>query len=237
MRHFIFVFLVFLAQPAATQSYQDSYELRFGTLQVARLVLAVNATADGYALAGRAESTGLVGLFRTLHFDMNATGTHSGNQFAAQSYREDVDTGRRASTVDMQWQDGRPVVITRAPLEPQAAWHIDPATQTGTIDPLSAVYSIARPRPEAELCGFELDVFDGRRRSQVMLGSPTVQNGRIICRGAYSRRAGFSPEEMAEQTEFPFTAVFAPTTQGLWVLESLDLASLYGAMRITRAGR
>lgn len=236
MRRFILALLLTLAGPLSAQSYQDAFDLRFGTARVARLILAVNDTGDSYALAARAESTGLVAIFRALRFDVAATGDRTGDRLTSLSYREDVDTGRRASTVSMRWQGGAPVIDARMPDGPAEAWDIEPAAQTGTIDPLSALYSVTRPRAETALCGFTHADFDGRRRSEVTLGRLREDGEFRLCNGIYRRVAGFSPDEMAERVEFPFNARFAQGADGLWSLQSVELQSLFGAMRITRAG-
>ena len=235
MRRIMLLILLAFAGPASAQSYQDEFDVRFGSARVAQLILAVNETGETYALAGRANSTGLVAIFRSFRFDLAATGRRNGNAFIAFSYREDVDTGQRASTVSMRWQGGTPVIDARAPDGPIEAWDIEPSAQTGTIDPLSALYSVLRPRPEAELCNLNQAVFDGRRRSQITLGAPRADGATRVCGGAYRRIAGFSPEDMAERTEFPFTASFVQDAAGQWILQSVDLQSLYGPVRITRS--
>ena len=233
MMRCLLVILILAAAPAAAQTQQE-FDVRFGALRVAQLILAVREEGASYALAGRAESTGMVAVFRRFRFDMAATGTRGAAGLASLSYREDIDTGRRASTVDMRWQGGVPVVDARSPDGPPEPWDIDPPEQTGTIDPLSALYSLARPRPEAELCNIALAVFDGRRRSALSLGPATVDGAGRICGGLYARVAGFSPEDMAERREFPFTARFASGPDGLWALTSVELQSLYGPVRILR---
>lgn len=234
MRSALFALALALAPPALAQTTQDAFDVRFGAIRVAQLILAVNDTGSGYALAGRAESTGLVAVFRALRFDMAATGTRTSGRLSALTYREDIDTGRRASTVEMRWQGGVPVIDAQSPAGPAEPWHIDPQAQTGTIDPLSALYSLARPRAEGALCNFTQTVFDGRRRSSLSLGPVRAEGAMRVCAGAYTRVAGFSPEEMAEQTRFPFTATFAEITPGQWALTSVDLASLYGPVEIVR---
>lgn len=228
---------VFLAAPLHADTVQHRFDLQFRGLTVAHLTLAENTAyrADGlYAIAGRAESTGLAALLREFRFDMQSSGAWdgTGTGFRPQSYVDDVQTGRRISSVDMRWQSGAPSVLSRSP-DTSEPWDIDPAQQTGTVDPLTALFALARSREEPELCDWSLELFDGRRRSRVSL-QPTQPNGDTIdCVGVYTRVAGFSPDNMAEQTDFPFTAQFQRSGD-LWTLTQVDLQSLYGAMRIFR---
>ncbi|MEM9320465.1 MAG: DUF3108 domain-containing protein [Pseudomonadota bacterium] len=222
-----------LCGPVQAQADQSQFDLRLGSITVARLFLAANDDGRGYAVAGRAESTGMVSLFRALRLDMSARGTWNGTRPQPQSYVEDIDTGRRASAVTMRWQSGRPVVDASTGLDPTLAAAADGTT--GTVDPLSAVYTVARPRSAEELCDWQLGVFDGQRRSQLTLLIAEGRENAIICRGNYTRLAGFAPHEMAERTEFPFTVTYIPGEDGLWLLHQIDLQSIYGRVRINRA--
>ena len=235
MRWISWVFVLILASPVSGQTQQISYDVRVSGLRVASVIVAINDDGSTYALASRTESIGLASLFRDLRFDMAATGTIRDGRLMPLSYREDVDTGRRASLVAMRWQGGIPVIDARQPAGQLGSWDIDPADQSGTLDPLSAMYSIARPRPADALCDFGQEVFDGRRRSGLALAPAAWDGDARSCTGRYTRIAGFTPEEIAERTEFSFDVRFERRGDGLWVLTSVDLQSLYGPVRIVRA--
>lgn len=227
---------ILLATPLRAEVIQTHFDMHLRGLNIARLTLADDTSYRdhaAYAIAGRLESTGLAGLFRDLRFDMQSIGDWRDGEIISQRYIEDVNTGRRASQVDMRWQDGIPVVEASTPGTAQEPWRLDPATQRGTIDPLSAVYALARTRPLGQLCDWSQDVFDGQRRSALSLGPATQSGDHTICQGAYRRVAGFSPEDMSERTEFPFTAHFTQGPDG-WRLTQVDVQSLYGLVRITR---
>ncbi|MBF9034024.1 DUF3108 domain-containing protein [Rhodobacterales bacterium HKCCE2091] len=226
--------LVLMAAGVPAQTAQQEFDVRFGGVRVARLVLAAREDGGAYAVAGRAESTGMVAVFRSLRFDMEAAGRIDGERPVPASYAEDVDTGRRVSTVTLRFSGGRPVVDAITPADPPQPWDVDPAAQAGAVDPLSALYRLARPRLSDALCGWSEAVFDGRRRSDLVVGPPVPMAGGVACEGLYRRVAGFPPEDLAERRDFPFTAFFSETAEGRWVLTRVDLQSLYGAVRITR---
>ncbi len=223
--------LVAAAVPPSHAQDQSQFDLRFRGITVAEITLAARETPASYSLAGRLTSTGMMRLFARVRFDTQVEGHRQALDFAPQRYREDIDTGRRISSVDLRWQGGAPTRLTQVPAPDTYAV---PATEAvGTIDPLTAIWRVLRSAPEAELCYFELQVYDGARRSQLSLGPRERDGARLSCAGQYRRIAGFSAEDMAERQEFPFTAEY--TRQGdLWLLTDLRATSLLGAIRITR---
>ncbi|MBF9030224.1 DUF3108 domain-containing protein [Rhodobacterales bacterium HKCCE3408] len=223
-----------IATGASAQTYRQDFDVRWNGLRVARLVLAVRDEEAAYALAGRAESTGMAAIFRSVRAEMSAQGSFDGDRPRPFAYSEDLDTGRRASTVTLSYRDGVPEIVARNPDGPPEPWDIDPADQSGTIDPLSALFSLVRPRAAEATCGWSEDVFDGRRRSRLMLGTAEPSADGISCPGLYERIAGFRPEELADRTDFPFRATFREGPDGLWVLTGIELQSLYGPVEISR---
>ena len=114
----------------------------------------------------------------------------------------------------MAYKAGVPQVKSYNPPRPPRAEDISPATQGGTVDPLTALFAVLRTVPEAEACMAKLVMFDGRRRSQVVLTAPQRTDDGITCRGEYRRLEGFSPEDMAEKSRFPFTLTYRAAGDG-----------------------
>lgn len=216
----------------AEDSLTARFDVRFGPLRVAEIVIAMTESETAYATAGRVTGAGLARAFRDIHFDMSAEGRREGPQLLPLAYREDVNTGRRASRVALRYVDGLPVVVSALPVRAARDWDIDPADQTGTIDPMSALYRLARPRPLAELCNWSVAVFDGRRRSSLTLDAAEADGESLLCEGRYARIAGFPPEAMAERGMFPFTAEYSRLPDGDWRLTRVDAQTLYGRVRI-----
>jgi hypothetical protein len=217
---------------AAQETVTAGFDLRFGPLRVAEITLLAEETDTAYAAAGRVAAAGLAGAFRDIRFDLASEGLRTGAEFLPLFYREDVDTGRRISAVRLEYRDGQPVVLSLSPAPEPGPWTIAAQDQVGAVDPMSALYRMARPRPLDELCDWSVAVFDGVRQSSLSLG-PAVQDGaRSLCEGAYRRIAGFPPEDMAERSDFPFTAEFARLPDGRWRLTRVDAQTLYGRVRI-----
>ncbi|KFI30995.1 hypothetical protein CG51_06160 [Haematobacter missouriensis] len=221
--------------PVMAQQANSTFDLRIRGIPAATLSMTGQETASGYSVAGRLQSAGLVGLFRTMRYDAQVQGTRSGGRFTPSRYTEDADTGKRKSHSVMSYQDGTPQVVEYDPPERDRRGNVvDPASQGGTIDPLTAIWIGLRPTPVAEVCNYDGFMFDGKRRSRVSLSNPRAQGDAILCTGRYERLAGFSDREMAEKTVFNFTMTYVPAGQGVMQVTQISMDTLYGAAVLTR---
>lgn len=214
--------------PAQDQTY---FDVRFRGITVAEIAVAARETPETYAVAARLRSTGMAAMFSRVRFDLTVEGAVTPPDLRPTRHTEDVDTSRRQSIVELRWRGSLPDIVRQSPAPtPDAA---DPTTAAGTIDPLTALWRLARPRGQDRLCGFDLQVYDGVRRSALRLGPPRPEAGVIICDGVYQRLRGFTAAEMDERQMFPFTTFFAPSGD-LWRLTEVRATSLLGPVRITR---
>lgn len=209
---------------------QTRFDVLFRGLPVAQITVAARDDGASYAVAGRVRSTGIAAVFARVRFDMQAEGRWGSATPLPRRYAEDVDTGRRVSAVELGFAGGMPQVLRQAPAPDQHA--VPAAEAAGTVDPLSALWRLARGGPREALCAVTLPVYDGARRSELVLG-PAEGSGPVVCRGRYTRLAGFPPEDMAERTTFPFTVTYV-LRGGQFVLTEVEAASLLGPIRIVR---
>lgn len=200
-----------------------------GTLSISG---AINGTS--YSASGVLKSGGLVALVRKVRYDARASGTVKDGRFTPSRYEEDADTGKRQSQSVMDYQNGTPQVKTYNPPRPPRDGDIDPATQGGTVDPLTALYAALRDVPESEVCTLKVFMFDGQRRSQVVLTAPEKSGDTVTCLGEYRRLEGFSDKEMAEKQRFPFRMTYRQADNGMMRAEEITLDSLYGKGRLKR---
>lgn len=192
-------------------------------------------TAGGsYAVSGVLKTSGLAALVKRVRYTATARGTITAKgSYLASSYSEDADTGKRQSQSVMVWRKGVPAIQSYKPERQPRPYDVDPATQKGTIDPLTAMFATLRDVTPGEECKASLDLFDGRRASKLILGSPQKDGDNVVCTGEYRRVAGFSPEDMAEKTRFPFTLTYAPAGDRMRVVE-VAMDTLYGKARLVR---
>ncbi len=198
-------------------------------------VLQFNGTSNGtsYSVAGRLESTGIAAMVRKIRFDAKASGRFSTGRWSPSRYEEQADTGKRQSQSRMEYHGGVPTEMIKESREGRPNY-VDPATQSGTVDPLTALYATLRDVAPADACNLKLVMFDGARRSQITLAAAEQTGDSLTCAGEYRRLAGFSDQEMAEKQRFPFRLTYGPGEAGIVRVVEVTMDSLYGRASLTR---
>jgi hypothetical protein len=208
--------LILTTTPALGQDGSETHVWDISLLGLRAATFAFDATASGpaYQVEGRMKASGGAALVKRLRFEGRAEGRLAKGLPAPARYRESVDTGTRQSDATLVWQGGVPAIESYASDQPADPAAPDPATQKGTVDPLTAAWTILRDTTPERACAVALQVFDGRRRTAVRLSDPQPAGDGIACKGEYRRLAGFTEKELAQGDRFPFTLTFAPTPEG-----------------------
>jgi len=232
---FLLVLHCATAQPAQAQhTFELQFEVRYGLFHIADIAMQARETPQAYAVTGQVVSAGLVHLLRDFHFDLSVVGLRDGDTPRPRHYVGDADTGHRRVEVEMRYPNDVPTLVRIAPAEPPGPWVIEPAEQVGTVDLMTALYRIVRPRGVETLCDWSVELFDGRRRSRLLLDAPHHEDGRVICTGAYQRIAGYPPDDLQDYRSLPFQLTFAPFDGRNWQLARIVTQTPYGRMRIIR---
>lgn len=218
----------------ADQKDAAVFDISIRGISAATLQLGGSIEGRGYAAAGVLKSSGILGMLKRIRYDANVSGSFIKGRFTPGRYVEKADTGKRQSEAVMAYRRGVPQVKSYNPPRPPGQDGLDPATQGGTVDPLTALYAVLRDVPVAEACTVKVFLFDGRRRSQVVLTAPKASGDTITCRGEYRRLEGFSPEDMAEKSRFPFTLTYVPAANGMVHVSEIAMDTLYGKGRMIR---
>lgn len=221
------------AVAAAQTTHTATYDLKLSGVRAG--VVSFSAVEDGrqYSAAARAQSSGLVSLVRNFSYDARATGRITSRGFIPTRYQESADTGERVSRAVMEYVGGVPQVKAYDPPQERRSRDVDPATQGGTVDPMTALFALLRDVPRAEVCRLDVPIFDGRRASRVTTSGPKAQGERIVCEGEYRRVAGFSSRQMREKARFPFSITYAPAGDRYRV-ERISIDTLYGRATLDR---
>lgn len=187
-----------------------------------------------YAVRGVLSSGGILAFLRKVSYDASANGRVEDGRYRPARYAERADTGKRVSEAVMEYPRGVPKVISyNPPREPQKN-DVDPATQSGTLDPLTALYATLQDVAPGKECQVTVPMFDGRRSSRLSITAPVVAGDQVTCQGEYRRIAGFSDKDMAEKTVFPFTLVYEPAPDGRMRVILVEMETLYGTARLVR---
>lgn len=224
------------AAPAAAQTLRDEarFDLVMRGFTAGSLVFAGETDGRTYAVTGRLASSGILAFIRKVSYDATARGRVRADRFMPMRYTEKADTGRRQSEAEIIWKGGTPSIAAYSPPREPRPTDVDPATQKGSVDILTALYATLRDAEPGSECNRSYAMYDGRRATRLMLGAPQAVDGAVTCPGEYRRVAGFSPEDMAEKTRFPFTLTYAPAPDGRMRVVEVAMDTLYGRARLVR---
>lgn len=213
---------------------KHGFDVTLKGIRAATLSFAGEQNGSAYSVTGKLESRGLAAMLRKVRYDATARGTTRGGKYTPAAYSEKADTGKRKSASVMEYRKGVPQVKSYDPPRDPKPDDLDPAKQGGTVDPLTALYATLRDVDAGQECKVALQMFDGRRRSQVALSGRKAEGDKVTCRGEYRRVAGFSAEDMAEKTRFPFTLTYAPKGDGRMQVMTITTDTLFGTATLTR---
>lgn len=210
------------------------YDVTLRGIRAAAVEVEAERRGNGYRARLRVETTGLGSAIRRVRFEARAEGRLRAGGPAPLRYAEDADTGKRKTHSLIEYRSGVPVVVEYRAERDHRLTTVDPATQGGTLDPMTSLWWVMRDVPVAEACKAAVITFDGRRRSQTRLLGAEAQGDRLVCRGEYRRLEGFAPDDMAERQRFPFRLTYAPIPDGRMRVVEASLDTQYGTARLIR---
>ena len=190
------------AAPAKAEAPADgptgvaaSYDLYVSGLRIASAVAYINMSDDDYQVTVTAEPRGVLRVFGTWAFTVDAEGTMTeagetnGNAEAAEPAPDvfsivNTRPGESKSRTVTFNTDGT-VAVEMDPIEEGDP--VPEELQRDTIDPLTAVVDVLSAVSAGESCGAQLPIFDGRRRYDVAVNS---LGGRDLAPSDYSAFSG-----------------------------------------------
>jgi hypothetical protein len=220
-----------LAFPATAQSYEARFDFRVSGIRAGEVTISGEQTGERYAASAKVNTAGIVGAFANFYFDGASSGRLAANGLVVPAEFNSRSKSTRAERVTrIDWQGGTPVSVS---VEPPRGSSPDPASQSGTLDPVSASFAILRDVPVDEVCNKSVDVFDGSRRSRISLGMPQSTDGKLVCPGRFTRIEG-EAHDLSSDQDYGFTVVFAPRSNGIAQLERIETRTNFGPAVLQR---
>jgi hypothetical protein len=220
---------------AAAQTQQAAiFDIYLRGVKAAQL--AYSAVEDGgrYSAAAKLQTTGLLGWLRTVSYEAQAQGRIRGHDLVPSRYDERRINDDDERSAQMVYRGGVPQGRVFDPPQPARPDDIDPATQGGTLDVMSAIYSVFREKPRDKVCAVDEYLFDGRRRTRIAAGNPRAEGDTIVCDATYRRLAGFSDADMSERQVFPFRLIYEENGNGTWHVTRVEMDTTYGKGSMVR---
>jgi hypothetical protein len=217
---------------SASAAENATFRFSLAGIPVGSMSLSSRLDGDHYDAAARLDTTALVNVFAEFFFDGKATGTlRSDGKVVPGRYKATSKSMRALRHTDIAWKNGVPVSVSVNPPRSSAP---DPSEQGGALDPVSAGFRLFREAPPDEVCDTTVFVFDGSRRSRLVL-QPPVRNGReLTCAGMFARVEG-EAASMADLREFPFSIAFRVNEQGVAQLTRIEAPTNFGKAVIARS--
>jgi hypothetical protein len=223
------------AQSAAGQ-HELQYVVRGLGLKLGDLRIASHSTNGRYRTISQFATTGALRTLAKVRFDLQSEGRwrSEGQTAEPRTYTEAVNTGRRRSSATLTYVGGIPRVDSGAVGRSEQGAHapLNPLTQRDTIDPATALWLAAGPLPEARLCNLDLPIFDGVRRTRLVLSQPLETEAGFTCRGAFIREAGYGEKQLRKRGNFDVSLNYVRRRDGQFMLIGGRVETIYGPVML-----
>lgn len=195
-------------------------------LKLGELWVATRTNGQSYQTATQFATTGALKSIAKVRFDMRAEGRWGRRGPEPRAYVEAVNTSRRQSNATLSYAGGIPRVEGGELSAEGPA--VNPLTQRGTVDPATGFMQVIGPVKETSLCDLDLAIFDGARRTRVVLSPPLQTEAGYACRGAYIREAGYSAKQVRRAGSFDLNLNYVRRRDGQYVLISGRVQTIFG---------
>ena len=225
---------------AQAQTSEGQIELQYVVrglgLKLGELWIASHSINGRYRTISRFATTGALRTVAKVRFDLQSEGRwrRNGQTAEPRTYTETINTGRRQSSATLTYVGGIPRVESGTLGQPEedAPTPVNPLTQRDTVDPATALLLAAGPHPESRLCNLDLPVFDGARRTRLVLSPPLETEAGYICRGAFIREAGYSDKDLRKDGSFDLSLNYVRRRDGQYVLIGGRVETIYGPVTL-----
>ncbi|MDE2790259.1 MAG: DUF3108 domain-containing protein [Paracoccaceae bacterium] len=225
---------------AATESGMVTETHRFGIYLGGVMLGTVTVDAEvedtRYKASVSITPTGLLETIVKVQHRSRVAGAIGQGDLRPWHYRSRTLTRKRKSEVDMIYVDGRPSIRLILPEREPRDHDVVPADQIGTLDPTSAAFKMFRSVSRDDLCNTAQEIFDGRRRTRLVVEAPEFNDGEdeVHCPAIFKRVAGYSPEQLAKRSDFRATLTFKRQGDGLYQMQKIAAESTFGDVKILR---
>ncbi|MEM8553204.1 MAG: DUF3108 domain-containing protein [Pseudomonadota bacterium] len=212
-----------------------TFDVTIRGLRAGTLSYSANFTETAYAVSGAVRAAGIASVaLDDARLDTEVTGRLSGNRYTPGTYREVNRRGGETITKTLAYSGGVPTATRNPPRNRAERYPVTNFDTRGSADPLTTAFAILRDRPTALACDLDINVFDGRRVSNLrMKTKQTTEDGEIVCQGEYRRKAGFSPDDLAEKPVWPFTVIYQDMGDS-WRVNEVQVPTTFGRIRMRR---
>ena len=220
------------APAAASIDYADQFNFYFGGIKAGEMDVAMDFEAGRYRAATHVRATGLVGAIVGGLFRATAAGRAGENRAEVDPERFTAFTefSDDQQAVDVTFADRSPSRVVANPPFKDKSYAIEAGAQRDVIDPVSAAVALIAPRPANEICGRSYQLFDGRKRADIVVGEAGED---LVCKGVWTRVAGYRAKDMKDPS-YEFRIEFEPWRDGLVRVRRIAIPIGFGTAVLLR---
>lgn len=220
--------------PKKIEGEEHHYTVKGLGLKLGDFYLSLAQNERNYATISRFRTTQALTAIAPVRFRLEAEGRRSSDGLAPRRYKEDIHTGRRASDAQLTYAAGIPRLEQghtglETALQDKAA---NPLVQRDTVDPATALLLAIGPMSATNLCDLDQPIFDGARRTRLVLSTPIETVGGFQCRGVYIREAGYSANQLRRARSFDLDLNYVRRRDGMFVLVNARAQTLFGPVTL-----
>lgn len=164
-------------------------------------------------------------------FEGKVAGALELDTYIPAKYSEKSQIGGRSAHVSMAFVEGTAQPKHKGAL--MAHW-VTPDAAVNLPDPVTALWQLFQARLPATLCQLETGIYDGARRMSLRTLSPKPRGDAVTCLGNLFRDAGYSEDELSNGTAFAFEIEYAPSRDGTYRANRIDLNTARGRVILVR---
>ena len=235
LRRIAFVLLalpLFVAPPAFATNTDALFDVEAWGVKIGEFRVSGRDRSGSYDVKAGFETTGVVKQLGRIWFTMSVKGRKAGDTFVPRLYAEQVQTGRRKSSAQLDYASGFPL-LTGGKLGTEDAEVLDATAQTDTVDPLTAMFIALRDQPRAGLCKLNQPIFDVARRTIAYMTGRREDGDRVICTGQFRRLGGYSAKQLRQGRNSSYEVTYVPSGSLMRVAQA-RVTSSRGTAILTR---
>lgn len=219
---------------AETGTENLDFTIYFGGIRIGTVRMSAEISDTEFVIEGSITSSGLASALSGFGHASRVRGTIRKDEFRQQSYVSMTKTRKRQSEAGIVYIGDRPDVRYYRPEREPRDYDLVPAEQKGTLNPTIAAYFMLRDATHETLCDQTYDIYDGRRRTNLVLEEPEIVDGEATCQAAFKRVAGYSQEELDEKSSFETKLVYRRSGNDRFELWKITADSTIGTINMLR---
>jgi Protein of unknown function (DUF3108) len=130
----------------AAWAESQTYDIYFQGLRAAELTFRFAEGGGDYSASGAVTDAGILGRLVNFRYSGEVSGRVASGALEPGAYSALNVTKDRERRIAMEFRGGTPVSVVTEPARAKRAYDLDPATQTGVVDPLTAAGAVGKRR-------------------------------------------------------------------------------------------